>query len=243
MDLYTAFLFLTRIPLPQIPFDEQKIPRTVTFFPVVGLCIGIVLWGLYKLLSPYFTIQVTMALILMIYMIITGGMHTDGFADTMDGFFCGGDRQKKMDVMKDSRVGAFGAIGIVMLLILKWSLLYSLNPYYVKQSLFVFPMISRWLMTISIIYFPYIRPTGLGKAFGACSDYKRSLYSTSLTMFIVYFLAGFQGLAVGLIALIVALLFIWYSLKQIGGLTGDIYGAVNEIGELVVLIACNIIYQ
>jgi len=143
--------------------------------------------------------------------------------------------------MKDSRMGAFGTMGIVMLLILKWSLLFSLSSTDISYALLTFPVISRWIITIAIVYFPYIRSNGLGKAFRAGCDYSRSLFSTMLTIIIVYFIAGLQGLVAGLFALIIALMFLWYSIKQIGGLTGDIYGAVNEIGEVVVLSVFNIL--
>ena len=243
MNLYTAFLFLTRIPLPQIKFNENKIAGSVVFFPIVGTFLGIVLWALYKILSQFFSIQVTCIFILTAYLMLTGGMHTDGFADTLDGFFCGGEKQKKLEVMKDSLIGAFGTIGIVVLLLLKWSLLYSLNTKYMFHALLVFPTVSRWLMTIAIVYFPYIRPKGLGEAFRACRDYDRALFSTILMIIVVYISTGFQGLISSFFALLIAIVFIWYSLKQIGGLTGDVYGAVNEIGEVIILASFNILFK
>jgi adenosylcobinamide-GDP ribazoletransferase len=241
MNLYAALLFLTRIPFPQIPLDDKKISGSVVFFPVAGALIGSILYGIFSLTSRVFSMQASMAFVLLTYLILTGGMHVDGFADTLDGFFCGGDKQKKLDVMKDSCIGTFGSVGITILLILKWSLLSSLNEKIIMSALLTCPVISRWVMTIAVIYFPYIRPTGLGKSFEANSNYKRAFFSTLLTFALVYFMASFHGLYICLLVLIVGLVFIWYSIKQLGGLTGDIYGAINEISDVLALMLFSII--
>jgi adenosylcobinamide-GDP ribazoletransferase len=235
MGFYVAILFLTRIPFPQIELDEGKIGSSLPFFPCAGAVIGGILSLIYILGQKVLPHEVVAGLIVVISIIITGGMHLDGFADTMDALFCYGDREKKLAVMKDSRIGAYGVIGIVSVILLKYVLVVSLPQTYLMQSLIGFPILSRWMMTFSIVFYPYIREKGLGKAF---TSQKNSAFiiASIATITIMYIMLGLKSLIVIIGVFMAGLFFILYLTRQFGGMTGDTYGATNEFCEIIALL-------
>lgn len=236
MGFYVALLFLTRIPLPQILLDDRKIASSVPFFPLAGAVIGGILSFTFLLGEKVLPLQVLPVIIITVWVSITGGMHIDGFADTMDGIFCGGGREKKLSVMKDSRIGAYGAMGIILLLLFKISLTGSLSRQYLIPALILAPVLSRWVMTYAIILFPYARESGLGRAF---SLYKNPWYfitSSIIAIGITILVAKAMGFIIALIVIVAGFVLIKYIIGQLGGLTGDTYGAINELCEIVVLL-------
>lgn len=235
MGFYVAILFLTRIPFPQIELDEGKIASSLPFFPCAGAVIGGILSLMYILGQKVLPHEVVAGLIVVISIIITGGMHLDGFADTMDALFCYGDREKKLAVMKDSRIGAYGVIGIVSVILLKYVLVASLPKVYLMQSLIGFPVLSRWMMTFSIVFYPYIREKGLGKAFTS-QKISAFIIASITTIIIMYIMLGLKSLIVIIGVFMAGLLFILYLTRQFGGMTGDTYGATNEFCEIIALL-------
>ncbi|WP_422445231.1 adenosylcobinamide-GDP ribazoletransferase [Thermoanaerobacterium sp. DL9XJH110] len=235
MGLYVAMLFLTRIPLPQVAFDERKMGSSIAFFPLVGAFIGGILTIVYTVGHKFLSGQVISVLIVTAATIITGGMHIDGFADTMDGLFCGGDREKKLLAMKDSRIGTYGALGIALLILLKYSLINSLSKEFVRSALITYPVISRWIMTMAIVFFPYARDKGLGKVFFSYKSPRHFIVSSAIGLTAVFLVAGVYGLMAALAVFVSAFFFIVYTVRQLGGMTGDTYGAINEVSEVVAL--------
>lgn len=238
MGFYAAILFLTRIPLPQVKLDANKIASSLPFFPLAGAVIGGILTLIHILGQRILPGRVIAGVTVVMSIIITGGMHLDGFADTMDGLFCYGDREKKLTVMKDSCIGAYGVVGLILIILLKYLLISSLPETYLIPALIGFPIISRWMMTYAIVFYPYVREQGLGKAF---SGQKLSSFILAgiMTVVMVYLTAGFQGLMVVAGVFAGGFIFIRYLLGQLGGMTGDTYGAINEFCEtLALLIFC-----
>lgn len=240
MGFYAALLFLTRIPLPQIRLDENKIALSLPFFPLAGAVIGGILTLIYIVGQKILQEQVVAGIIVVMSIIITGGMHLDGFADTMDGLFCFGDREKKLTVMKDSRTGAYGVIGLIIVILLKYLLISSFSKAYFISALICFPIISRWMMTFAIAFYPYARENGLGKAF-AGQKLAAFIFAGIITILINYITAGLEGLIVVLGVFVAGFLFIQYLLRQLGGMTGDTYGALNEFCEIVALLMFSIL--
>lgn len=241
MGFYTAMLFLTRIPLPQVELDENKISSSLPFFPLVGTIIGGILALIYILGQKLLQRQVIVGIIIVMNVIITGGMHLDGFADTADGLFCFGNREKKLHVMRDSCVGAYGVMGLILVILLKYLFLLSLSETYTVPALAIFPTISRWMMVYAVLFYPYSRKNGMGKAF---LNQKTTvfIFASIIAMVVSYMCIGFAGLIILCGAFVVCYIFIQYLFKQLGGMTGDTYGAVNEFSEVIVLSIFYIIF-
>lgn len=240
MGFYAALLFLTRIPLPQVELDENKIASSLPFFPLAGAVIGGILTLIHILGQRILPDQVVAGITVVISIIITGGMHLDGFADTMDGLFCFGDRENKLTVMKDSRTGAYGVIGLILVILLKYLLISSLSKAHLIPALISFPIISRWMMTFAIVFYPYAREKGLGKAF-AGQKLSAFILASITTILINYITVGLEGLIVVLGVFVAGFLFIQYLLRQLGGMTGDTYGAINEFCEIMALLMFSIL--
>jgi len=236
MGFYVALLFLTRIPLPQVMLDEKKIASSVPFFPLAGSVIGGILSLVYFLGGKFLPLQVLSVVITAGWVMVTGGMHIDGFADTMDGLFCGGGRDKKLSVMKDSRIGAYGTMGVVLLLLFKVSILGALSQQFMIPALILAPTLSRWLITYVIVLFPYARESGLGKAFSMYKSPWHLVFSSVCSISIAIMLAKYHGIVVSLILFGAGYIFIRYIMGQLGGHTGDTYGALNEVCEVIVLL-------
>ncbi|MCR4432025.1 MAG: adenosylcobinamide-GDP ribazoletransferase [Tepidanaerobacteraceae bacterium] len=236
MGFYAALLFLTRIPFPQVMLDEKKIASSVPFFPLAGSVIGGISSIIYFLGRKYLPLQVLSVIIIAGWAMVTGGMHIDGFADTLDGIFCGGSRDKKLSVMKDSRIGAYGAMGVVLLLLFKFSLITALSQQFIIPALILAPALSRWSVTYAIVLLPYGRESGLGKAFSMYKSPWQFVFSSILAIGIAAVLANSRGIILLLILFLASFFISKYIISQIGGHTGDTYGALNEICEVIVLL-------
>lgn len=232
-----AFYQLTRLPLPAVEFDEKASGRSTLYFPVVGLFLGCILAVLAWVAEELFPPGVRASLLVMGMVVLTGGMHLDGFMDSIDGLFSGRPKERKLEIMRDSRVGAFGVIAVICLLLLKYNLLLELPDSVLYKVLIVLPVLSRWGMAIAVIIFPYARTDGLGKVYAMQSGIKELAGSTIITAVIVALMLGLQG--AWLVALTVSI--VWLTgkriVKELGGLTGDTYGLINEILEVALLLA------
>lgn len=233
--LTMALQFLSRFYIYRGEFDERSYGRAPMFFPVVGLFMGMVWMLLYLVVNRIFPSVVTAALLVIGMVVLSGGLHLDGFMDTLDGVFSGRPKEQKLEIMRDSRVGAFGVLGVVCLLMLKFTLLLSLPQEVLPRLLLIVPAISRWGMVYGIARFPYARPQGLGLL---QVRYTKGRELAMATLFAAG--AASLGGPAGLVLLIVAFTLVnWlcFSLvRQLGGLTGDTYGAINEILEVFLLL-------
>lgn len=138
--------FLTRIRLVrQTEWTAEDFGRSTRFFPLVGLVLGIC-YALFAWLLLYAVGMraLTAALLLVLPLLLTGGLHADGFMDTADGVFSGRDRERKLEIMKDSRVGAFGVVSFVMLMFVQYALISDMHPLLLIPALFVMPVIGRF---------------------------------------------------------------------------------------------------
>lgn len=232
-----AFCQLTRLPLPAIKFDEAAYGKSTAFFPLVGLTLGTLMNALDWAVRLLFPVYVEAALLVVGMAVLTGGVHLDGFMDSIDGLFSGQSRERKLDIMHDSRVGAFGVVGVICLLLLKYNLWLGLTGTDLTRILVIIPSLSRWGMTIAITFFPYARPEGLGKIYVMYTGTKELSVSTLIAATITGVLFGIQGFWLILVCVVLTCLAGMLITKMLGGLTGDIYGLVNEIMEVALLLA------
>lgn len=241
---FVALQFLTRLPVPLSGEADLKLmPRSTLFFPLVGAVIGLILAGAAFLLSFLLPYQVVVSAVIVLSFMITGGMHADGLMDTADGLFSGRSREKMLEIMRDSRVGAMGVIALVSLVVIKFSLLLAVfqnagtGGAYFALVLVAAATCSRWAMAGAICFCPYARSgPGLGKTFAGKATKRELAVATVVTIVVVAGLLKWLGLVViGSVALATAVM-CWYICRRLGGLTGDTYGAINEIMEVVVLL-------
>lgn len=232
-----ALTFLTRIPVPA-PQDvsREEFTRSQRYYPLIGLLIGLILWGIGKLAFNHYPNLVTGAILLAAEIVLSGGIHLDGFMDTMDGLLSARSPERMLEIMKDSRVGAHASISLGIFLILKFTLLASL-----KESgliiLIILPTLSRWAFQLGFLCFPYARAEGLGKGYRETSAWPLFIAEGMIILALAYWLAGFGALILFIAGTLFALIFTWRVASLLGGLTGDVYGATIELTELIALLA------
>ena len=201
--------------------------------------IGLGLVGVEEGSSRVFSEPLTAAFLVAVMIVVTRGLHLDGLMDVFDGVFGGFTPERRLEIMRDSRVGAFGVIGAIAVLLLKYGALVSLLmlPQPGKEwALFLFPTLSRWTMVVLLGAFPYVRTQGLGSPFHGTGIKIATTIAGISALAASVLLGGFAGLGLFFGVTVVAWLMGWAIAKTLGGLTGDAYGATNEIIETVVLI-------
>ena len=273
---FIALQFLTRLKIVnQTEWSVEDFGKSVVAFPYVGLIIGLILALLYGILSPFIPLVPLMLILVIAEFLITGGLHADGLMDTSDGLFSGRERDRKLEIMKDSRIGSFGVVAFVFVTLLKWQLLTAIpTAEFIPMALIMMPLMSRWSLVLSIRSYPYAREQGMGAAFANLAPKHVITYNTLSTFFmpIVILLIGVilytllygvysifsiadVGYVVGLGVLVYATLGIFqinivsmiityiinrilthYIVKQLGGTTGDTYGFVVEVTEVLLLL-------
>ncbi|MBR0324869.1 MAG: adenosylcobinamide-GDP ribazoletransferase [Selenomonadales bacterium] len=239
----TGLQFLSRIRIVrQNDWSNERFSRSVRYFPLVGASVGVVMALVSYLLIfvlPFVGVTIPTAalsaILLALWLYLGGGLTCDGFMDTMDGVFSGRDREKMLVIMKDSRVGANGVVGFVMLALLKWAMLMSIPHAYIPMAFFMAAVLGKLAMVIAIVRFPYARPDGIGKMFQLCANNTTLFVAAGCTV-VCLLPFGISSLICGIGAVCGTLCLGRYVTRVLGGLTGDVYGAINETIELLVLI-------
>jgi adenosylcobinamide-GDP ribazoletransferase len=246
LSFLAAFQFLTSIPVRRWrEVSPEELGRSTAYFPVVGLIIGLILAGLNWLLSLILPPAVVNALLIVVLVLITGALHLDGFVDTCDGIAGHKSVEDRWRVMHDSRAGAFGIVGVVLLLLVKYVSLNSVPPVFMTATLLFMPVVSRWAMVYAIFVYPYARPSGLGIAFKQSTRWPQFTAATVITLVVavaLFPLFSLMGLLVMFGVWIVTVVFSLYLKRKFSGLTGDTYGAVNEVAEVMVLVLAVLAY-
>jgi adenosylcobinamide-GDP ribazoletransferase len=213
--------------------------RATAWFPAVGLIIGGILALLYWLLSFILPSAVVNALLIAALVLVTGAMHLDGLADTCDGLAGHRPVEARWQVMRDSRTGAFVVVGIVLLLLAKYALFNKMPSLWMLPTLIFMPMASRWAMVYAIFAFPYARPEGLGTVYKQATRWPQFTIATLIMLVVVAAIFPFLLLVDVLVMLgiwVVTTLLAFYLKHKFAGLTGDTYGAINEVAEVTVLL-------
>ena len=221
--------------------SQREISNSRAYYPAVGLLLGITLVGLERGCQEVFPDFLSAAVLVVALLVATRGLHLDGLMDTCDGLFGGFTRERRLEIMRDPQVGAFGVAGAVSVLLLQYGSLVSLfglgEPGQ-KWALLLFPMLSRWSMVVALAAFPYVGQSGLGSPFhqGAITWPTTVAAASAVTAAVL--LGGMAGAGMLAGATAMAWLLGWFMASKLGGLTGDTYGAVNEvIGALALLAA------
>lgn len=236
MDFFRALSFLTILPCPSREASPDELGRSCSFFPLTGLVTGALLAaagaGLALLLPPL----ASAALTVILWALLTRGLHLDGLADTFDGIGGGWDGESRLAIMKDSRLGTFGGIALAAALIAKTALLAGLGGGEEVGALLAAPLAGRWAMLPAIYFFPSARPGGMGDLFKKGCTRGCLLFGSASAILIMAAAGGTRGLIALVAAAVLALAFSRLLTRLLGGLTGDSYGAVCELTEIAVLV-------
>jgi adenosylcobinamide-GDP ribazoletransferase len=238
-----ALRFLTAIPVPGLPpSSEIGIVRSMAAFPLAGLLIGAGGAGLGWLAGWLWGEQLRAIVIVIAWMLLTLGLHLDGLADSCDALFSWRSRERKLEIMKDSRIGTMGALGLIAILLLKVGALSALGESWWIGALLA-PLWGRWADIYGIFWFPAAREGGMGRAFH--DQVRRSDFAiaTISAILIGSGLALPWGAITGLLIWTITHLLARRMVASLGGLTGDTYGALSEIGEVVTLLTLAALQQ
>jgi len=240
-----ALSFLTILPLP-CPLQSERaagrMGRALAWFPLAGALIGALAGGVAWFVWREWSQAVGAWAGLAALAILTGALHLDGFADTLDGFGAWKGKEKTLEIMRDSRIGTVGAVGLILLLGLQWSLLREFDPGSWVRVLTVVCALSRFSMVLSAHLFPYVPGReGLGRV---ATD-ERDPVSLGIALVSVFALSCWLfGLRQGVILVAAATAVSWLAsfwvVRRLGGITGDTLGAVNELTALVLLLALSV---
>ncbi len=232
--LLLSFQFLTVIPLGEraaIPADE--LGRSLAFFPLVGGVLGGILVFLDGGFSLWMARPVVDFLLVLALVLLTGGLHLDGFADMVDGLAGGRSREETLAIMRESQIGSLAAAGLFFLLGLKYLFLLQIPEAEKPLVLIAVPLLSRWSMVLLSFCSRSAREEGLGHDFLQGKRIRVLFLATFLG--IVGCALSLQGLGLGVMGILggVTLLMVFYFQRRLGGITGDILGAVCEVNEVI----------
>ena len=234
--LTIAFAFLTRLPVRLGEAEDADVRGALACFPIVGLALGMALTGA-AWLAPTLPPSVTAVGLVALLAAVTGGLHLDGLADVFDGLSGGhGDRTRILTIMRDSRIGAHGALALLLIVLAKVFALSALVQRRSPWAILLFPAVARWSVVLLIVAFPYVRDEGLGRRFKDQGSAIEFVWATAFTAVLV-FGVGARALAPTAVALAAALGFGVWMRRRLGGLTGDAYGAAIELAEVVFVAA------
>jgi adenosylcobinamide-GDP ribazoletransferase len=231
----TGAEFLTRLPVPLLGHGERPpLARAAKYFPLVGLLVGAIaasVWLLASGLPPALAAGLSIGAGLL----ATGALHEDGFADCCDGLGGGATRERALEIMRDSRIGAYGAIGLILSIGLRWAALAALDPWAGAAALLIAHSTSRAMIAVTLAVAGYARSEGLAIS-AAGVENREALAALAI--------AGFAALALGLGAGLLAFLaggaaaafMLWRLIRRLCGYTGDGLGAVEQVAEIAALV-------
>ncbi|MEM7376239.1 MAG: adenosylcobinamide-GDP ribazoletransferase [Pseudomonadota bacterium] len=231
---FTAQTFLTRVPAPQwVGFSEDWVPPSVAWFPLVGAAVGACGAAVFWLLADQTHPTVAAVAAVLVTVLVTGAIHEDGLADTADGIGGGRDRAHSLEIMRDSRVGSYGVVALVLALCLRIALLAALGGGAAPVALVLAHSLARASVLPLMTTLPYLRDQGVGSPFLASHPPKTLAVFVALTLVI----AGLcDGLVPVLVAAAVSACAWGYFRHRLGGITGDGFGAVVVVVEVAVLL-------
>ncbi len=244
-----ALSFLTTLPVPRRPAALAGLGRAAAWFPFVGLILGLLLTAGYLLFNYLFPPLLAAALLVTLWAALTGGLHLDGLADCGDGLLAALPPERRLDIMRDPRTGAFGVISLILFLLLKVLVVASLPAallvaaprldwsaaaWFPAGPLIVAPVVARYLL-LPAARQPTARPGGLGAELSAQLR-PSAILAASLTVLVVALLGGPRAILAVLAARLVAALIFRAARARLGGLTGDVFGLTVELTELTVLL-------
>lgn len=258
--------FMTRIPMPKIEYDEEKLGKSMKYFPVVGIIVGFILLFfciifnfILKNISYSAVLPLMIIVVILTDLITTGALHLDGLADTFDGIFSYRSKHKMLEIMKDSRLGSNGALALILYFLLKFILLFSLTIESREGAIYAimtYPVVARFCSVVSCASSPYARGSGMGKTFVDNTKTCGLIVATVITflytigmIFMPFLLFTNYSLPIQIIMKSILIIVIVVALsalfayafsklieRKIGGITGDTLGALLEISSLLYIV-------
>jgi adenosylcobinamide-GDP ribazoletransferase len=233
-QLLAALRFLTILPIPGgWGTAADDLAGSVPWFPVIGLLLGAVAaaaaWAISLVAPP----MVSAAVVVILLLSFSGCLHMDGLSDTADGLLSSRSRERILEIMKDSHIGAMGVVAIVCVLLLKFAALASLPAGRLWPAVLLMPLAGRCAIVLHMAVLPYARPEGLGAVFYRRRPRWAAVWAAAVLGMAAYGVLGVEGLIVWAACIVVTLAFSAYVYRKIGGATGDTLGAVCEIIEIV----------
>ena len=233
-SLILMIQFFTRIPIKlDVNASDKDFSRGIIYFPFVGLIVGLFNYGIYYLVSFFDNRILGLIFWLISNILITGAIHLDGLADTCDGLFSARDKQRMLEIMKDSRVGTNGVIAIILDLILRLGILYSLSNAAKASAILLGPVVAKTLVLLLMGISKYARTEGgMGGLFYSHMSLQRLIVGITSGVLIVLFFGLWKAIAALIPSLIFILIFRKMVVDKIDGMTGDTLGAASEVSEI-----------
>lgn len=240
ISIIAAFQFLTIFPtIIKRMFTSQEMGRAVAYFPLVGIVLGFLLYGVNYSARIIFPDSVSASLTLFAWVIFTRAFHLDGFMDTCDALFGGWTPERRLEIMKDSRMGAFGVAGGILVLLTEYSALHSSGQLF--TALLLATTLGRWASPLVIYAFPYAREEGMVIEMKKNVRLQEVIMATLIAGTLSFYLYSWMGLTLMLISAVIGACIALYAMRLLHGLTGDIYGTVTTTVEMFILIVFTII--
>lgn len=224
--IWLVLAFFTRLPVPRVEYTDERYAKGAKLVPLVGFVTGAILYAL-SFFHLIFDPAVTALILLSGYIVVTGGLHLDGFADTCDGIFSGRSRERILEIMRDSRVGSYGVLAMLFFVAF-YVVMYQRVPY---SALILFPVVGKSAPGISAACAPYVRPEGLGKVFCDSVGGLEIFIAVAAPAVGAILLNPWYLIAVGtgLLSVVITSLSLK---KKIGGITGDTLGMACEVSQM-----------
>jgi adenosylcobinamide-GDP ribazoletransferase len=227
----TAVMFFTRIPIHFAHFNQQELNQATRYFPLVGILVGGVGALVFYIAHSILPLSIAILLSMAATILLTGAFHEDGLADTIDGLGGGWTREQALTIMVDSRIGSYGAIGLVLVLLTKYQSLVEISAHFIPIALVAGHALSRLCAVLVMYHQSYVKTDGKAKPLAT----NIKLYELVIAGFFGLLPLYFVGLSHFLALFPVALVWVWFSKKlksRLGGYTGDCLGAMQQLTEI-----------
>lgn len=235
--LSAAVMFLTRLPIrPQANPPDDQLARAARMFPVAGLIVGLIAGCVWGVALQFVGSGIAAGLALATGILLTGALHEDGLADTCDGIGGGATRERALEIMRDSRIGAFGAIGLVFSIGLRWTALAVLTPWAGFAALIAVHVIGRTMIVAALAATEYAREDGTARGVAGGVDPGEAAIAFGLMFILVCMFAGWAGFYAICLGGLAGALTIAFLVRKLGGYTGDGLGAVEQVTEIAALV-------
>ncbi|WP_075997167.1 adenosylcobinamide-GDP ribazoletransferase [Salaquimonas pukyongi] len=235
-DLLAALRFFTRLPLPEDSGEGKPLATAATGFPFAGFVVGALaalVWAISATILPALPAA---GLAIAAGLLVTGALHEDGLSDCADGLGGGTTRQRALEIMRDSRIGAFGAAALIMTIGLRWASLAELTMIGGVLALLTAHTVSRAAILPALVYSSYARKEGLASTVAGGIHSSQLFITIVISLLLALLFGGLVGLAAASVAFALAFAFLKYLEARLGGYTGDGLGAMQQIAEISVML-------
>lgn len=249
--LLTAIMFFTRLPVPKsLPYNNDMMQQSQKYYAWVGILVGVINAAIFFISNVFFGDAIAIVIMMIGSVLLTGAFHEDGFTDMCDAFGGGYGKEKIMHIMKDSRIGAYGTIGIVLLLLLKFVSLWEISQlvdiqYFIIIIIFAHSL-SRFVSGTTIYTHRYVQDIDQSKVKPMASSalHPSKLWIGFIAVIIPAVILNEYGILWAIIpAYSTKMWMSYYFKKHIGGYTGDCLGAIQQVTEVIIFLSCIIIWK